>query len=93
MKPYSDVKTITGLFISVLVYFGHWSKSRKLGPNTPNHEHGYTGIHQKCYTPHFTSIEALLECKTVLGYLGHQGTLGKWGSNRTLIPKIMGRKI
>ena len=91
MKPYSDVKTITDLFISVLVYFGHWSKSRKLGPNTPNHEHGYTGIHQKCYTPHFTSIEALLECKTYLRiefqlFWGIWGIRALWGNGAQIEP-------
>ena len=29
----------------------------------------------------------------VLGYLGNQGTLGKLGPNRVLIPQIMDRKI
>ena len=69
------------------MYLGHWGKSEKLGPNTPNHGHVYTESHPKCSTADFTSNEALLKRKghlrielyiPVLVYLDIGTSHGNW---------------
>ena len=101
MKPYSDVKNIWGLiYISFSIF---WAQEQVpvIGPKYPISWAWIYRNSSKVLNSTFhnnwslTWVENSFEGRVspVLGYLGHQGTLGKLGPNKTLIPKIINRKI